>query len=100
MQLAQEVVNNVQGSTQPIRKIWNKAVIKYAQQPGIDFVKYVLAIPQFDNRRTKLWQICRSEMPLLPKTRETIDLDGHHITTLDGLGFLLFDTNGSDRIGN
>ena len=37
-------------------------------------------------------------MPLLPRTRETIDLDGQFITTLDGLRFLLFDTEGTDRI--
>ena len=35
---------------------------------------------------------------LVPKKRETIDIDGHCITTLDGLRFLLFDINGSDRI--
>ena len=37
-------------------------------------------------------------MPVLPKTRETIDLDGQFIITLDGLRFLLFDTEGSYRI--
>ena len=51
--------------------------MKYVQQLGIEFVQYALAVPQFDNRRTKLVQIRRSEMPLLPRTRETIDLDGH-----------------------
>ena len=43
-------------------------------------------------------QIRRGEMPLLPKTSETLDLDGQFITTLDGLRFLLFDTEGNDRI--
>ena len=87
MHMAQEVVESVPKSTQPLQKIWNKAVVKYVQQPGIDFVQYALAIPQFDNRRQKLIQIRRGEMPVLPKTRETIDLDGQFITTLDGLRF-------------
>ena len=60
MQLEQEVVNKVQGSTQSMRKIWNKAVIKYIQQPGIDFVQYALPVPNYDNRKTKLCQIRRS----------------------------------------
>ena len=51
--------------------------MKYVQQLGIEFVQYALAVPQFDNRRTKLVPIRRSEMPLLPRKRETIDLDGH-----------------------
>ena len=80
------------GYTQPMKKIWNNAVIKYVQEPGVDFVQYALSVPQFDNRKTKLWQIRRSELPLLPKTSETIDLTGHYITTLDGSRFLLFDT--------
>ena len=98
MTMAQEIAETVPDNTRPLQKIWNKAVVKYVQQPGVDFVQYALAVPQFDNRRTKLTQIRRSEMPLLPRTRETIDLDGHFITTLDGLRFLLFDTEGSDRI--
>jgi hypothetical protein len=98
MTMAQEIANAVPGTTRPLQQIWNKAVVKYVQQPGIDFVQYALAVPQYDNRRTKLAQIRHSEMPLLPRTRETIDLDGHFITTHDGLRFLLFDTEGTDRI--
>ena len=82
--MAQEVVNKVVGHTQSMKKIWNNSVIKYVQEPGVDFVQYALSVPQFDNRTTKLW---RSEMPLLPKTRDTIDLTGHYITTLDGSRF-------------
>ena len=73
-------------------------MVKYVQQPGVNFVQYALLIPQFDNHRQKLIQIRRGEMPLVPKTRETIDLDGQFITMLDGLHFLLFDTEGNDRI--
>ena len=98
MHMAQEVVEAVPKSTQPLQKIWNKAVVKYVQEPGVDFVQYALSVPQFDNRRQKLIQIRRGEMPLLPRTRETIDLDCQYITTLDRLRFLLFDTEGTDRI--
>ena len=46
MQMAQEVVDKVAGSTQPMKKIWNKAVIKYVQEPGVDFVQYALSVPR------------------------------------------------------
>ena len=98
MKMAQEVAETVPVTTKPLQQIWNKAVIQYVQTPGIDFTQFSLAVPQFQNIRTKLIQIRREDMPLLPRTRETIDLDGQFITTLDGLRFLLFDTEGTDRI--
>ena len=98
MKLAQDVAETVPISTKPLQQIWNKAVIQYVQTPGIDFTQFALAVPQFQNIRTKLFQIRREDMPLLPRSRETIDLDGQFILTLDGLRFLLFDTEGADRI--
>ena len=68
------------------------------QEPGIDFFQYALSVPQLDNRRQKFIQIVVGEMPLQPRTREIIDLDGQYIKTLDLLRFLLFDTEGIDRI--
>ena len=60
MTMAQEIAETVPGNTRPLQKICNKAVVKYVQQPGVDFVQYALAVPQFDNRCTKLTQIRRS----------------------------------------
>ena len=37
--MAQEVVEAVPITTQPIQKIWNKAVVKYVQEPVVNFIQ-------------------------------------------------------------
>ena len=66
MKMAQEVAETVPAPTKLLQLIWNKAVIQYVQTPGIDFTQFALAVPHIQSIRTKLFQIRRKDMPLLP----------------------------------
>ena len=109
MQFVDRVATEVPKSNQPLQRIWEKTQSKFLREiysddidpnDQVDFEDFALSCPQFDNRRTRLQKIRRKDTPVLPKTREAIELDRLYITTLYKKRFLLFDTLGENSEKN
>ena len=109
MEFVDRVATEVPKSNLPLQRIWEKTLSKHLREiyslddsnpngQQVEFEDFAISCPQFDNRRTKLQKIRRKDTPVLPKTREAIQLDRMYITTLYNRRFLLFDTQGCNRI--
>ena len=92
MEFVDRVATEVPKSNLPLQRIWEKTLSKHLREiyslddsnpngQQVEFEDFALSCPQFDNRRTKLQKIRRKDTPVLPKTREAIQLDRMYITT-------------------
>ena len=101
MQCIDSIKTEVKQTMQPLKQLYEKSVNKFLVKENVDLAKFIdfsLECPDYENVRSGLGKIRREDTPLLPKSKETIDLDGQYLITIYGQRFLLFDTKGTERI--
>ena len=101
MQCIDSIKTAVKQTMQPLKQLYEKSVNKYLINENMDlkqFVDFALECPEYETMRSSLGKIRREDTPLLPKSQQSIDLDGQYLVTIYGQRFLLFDIRGKDRI--
>jgi hypothetical protein len=75
---------------QPLKQLYEKSVNKFLVKENVDLAKFIdfsLECPDYENVRSGLGKIRREDTPLLPRSKETIDLDGQYLITIYGQRF-------------